>query len=62
LLNIFTATFHIWRLFLHPQSEDMRLRGDRDRSFMATENDEKNYRKMWISVICIGIERALSER
>jgi hypothetical protein len=31
LFNIFAATLHIWRPFLHPQSEDVPCRGDRER-------------------------------
>jgi hypothetical protein len=30
LFNIFAATLHIWRPFLHPQPEDAPCRGDRD--------------------------------
>jgi hypothetical protein len=30
LLNIFAATLHNWRPFLHPQPEDAPCRGDRD--------------------------------
>jgi hypothetical protein len=30
LFNIFAATFHIWRLFLHPQPEDSPCCGDRN--------------------------------
>ena len=30
LFNIFSATLHIWRPFLHPQPEDASCRGDRD--------------------------------
>ena len=30
LLNIFAATLHTWRPFLHPQPEDVPCRGDRD--------------------------------
>ena len=30
LYNIFAATLHIWRPFLHPQTEDAPCRGDRD--------------------------------
>jgi hypothetical protein len=29
LFNIFAATLHIWRPFLHPQAEDAPCRGDR---------------------------------
>jgi hypothetical protein len=31
LFNIFPATLHIWRPFLHPQPEDAPCRGDTDR-------------------------------
>jgi hypothetical protein len=30
LFNVFAATYHIWRRFLHPQTEDAPCRGDRD--------------------------------
>jgi hypothetical protein len=30
LFNVFAATLHNWRLFLHPQPEDAPCRGDRD--------------------------------
>jgi hypothetical protein len=30
LINVFAATLHIWRPFLHPQPEDALCRGDRD--------------------------------
>jgi hypothetical protein len=30
LFNVFAATHHNWRLFLHPQPEDAPCRGDRD--------------------------------
>jgi len=31
LFNVFAATFHIWRPFLHPQTEDATCRvGNRD--------------------------------
>jgi hypothetical protein len=35
LFNVFAATFHIWRPFLHPQPEDVPCRGDRDPLIMA---------------------------
>jgi hypothetical protein len=31
LFNVFAATLHIWKPFLHPQPEDAPYRGDRDR-------------------------------
>jgi hypothetical protein len=36
LLNIFTATLHSWRLFLHLQPEDVSCCGDRDPPTMAS--------------------------
>jgi hypothetical protein len=30
LFNVFAATLHNWRPFLHPQPEDAPCRGDRD--------------------------------
>jgi hypothetical protein len=30
LFNVFAATLHTWRPFLHPQPEDAPCRGDRD--------------------------------
>jgi hypothetical protein len=30
LFNVFAATLHNWRSFLHPQPEDAPCRGDRD--------------------------------
>jgi hypothetical protein len=30
LFNVFAATLHNWRKFLHPQPEDAPCRGDRD--------------------------------
>ena len=30
LFNLFAATLHIWRPFLHPQTEEVPCRGDRD--------------------------------
>jgi hypothetical protein len=35
LFNVFAATLHIRRLFLHPQPEDVPYRGDRDPLIMA---------------------------
>jgi hypothetical protein len=39
LLNVFTATFHIRRPFLHPQHEDAPCCGDRDRLIVVTGTD-----------------------
>jgi hypothetical protein len=36
LLNVFAATLHIWRLFLHLQSEDAPCCGDRNPFYMTT--------------------------
>ena len=38
LFNIFAATLHICRPFLHPQPEDTPCRGDRDP--LTTDDDE----------------------
>jgi hypothetical protein len=37
LFNIFAATLHIWRPFLHPQPEDAPCHGDRD-PLIRTQN------------------------
>jgi hypothetical protein len=39
LFNVFAATLHIQRPFLHPQPEDVPCRGDRDRLIMVTGTD-----------------------
>jgi hypothetical protein len=39
LLNVFAATLHIRRPFLHPQHEDAPCRGDRDRLIVVTGTD-----------------------
>jgi hypothetical protein len=39
LFNIFAATLHICRPFLHPQPEDAPCRGDRDRLIVVTGTD-----------------------
>jgi hypothetical protein len=39
LFNVFAATFHIHRPFLHPQPEDAQCRGDRDRLIVVTGTD-----------------------
>jgi hypothetical protein len=36
LFNILAATLHIWRLFLHPQPEDIPCRGDKDPLIMVS--------------------------
>jgi hypothetical protein len=43
LVNIFAATLHSWRPFLHPQTEDAPWSGDRDQPIMAIFN--KKYYK-----------------
>jgi hypothetical protein len=40
LFNVFAATLHICRPFLHPQPEDAPCRGDRDRLIMGGEHTE----------------------
>jgi hypothetical protein len=39
LFNVFAATLHIRRPFLHPKPEDAPCRGDRDRLIMVTGTD-----------------------
>jgi hypothetical protein len=39
LFNVFAATLHIWRPFLHPQPEDAPCRGDRDPLIMEEESE-----------------------
>jgi hypothetical protein len=39
LFNVFAATFHICRPFLHQQPEDAQCRGDRDRLIVVTGTD-----------------------
>jgi hypothetical protein len=40
LFNIFAATLHIWRPFLHPQPEDAPCRGDGDTLILRLLPDE----------------------
>jgi hypothetical protein len=47
LFNVFAATLHIRRPFLHPQPEDAPCRGDRDPIIMGKkESTWKNYALM----------------
>jgi hypothetical protein len=43
LFNVFAATLHIRRQFLHPQPEDAPCRGDRDPLIMAIVIDVAKY-------------------
>jgi hypothetical protein len=40
LFNIFAATLHSWRLFLHPKPEDAPCCGDKDPPNMVKKNTE----------------------
>jgi hypothetical protein len=51
--NIFAATLHIWRSFVHPQAEDAPCRGDRDPLVMeCTTNRDLNL-KIKVSVVTL---------
>jgi hypothetical protein len=41
LFNIFSATLHNWRPFLHPQPEDAPCRGDMDPRIMCLDSETK---------------------
>jgi hypothetical protein len=43
LFKIFAATFHIWRPFLHPQSEDAPCRDERNLLFMGKLTPNSNF-------------------
>jgi hypothetical protein len=59
LFNVFAATLHNWRPFLHPQPEDAPCRGDRDplntvghcvrrpKCFGSRHSDLVSYRRLW---------------
>ena len=51
LFNIFAATLHIWRPFLHPLPEDAPCRGDRDPLVTVPC---RSYRDPLVTVPCRG--------
>jgi hypothetical protein len=58
LFIIFAATLHIWRPFLHPQSEDAPCRGDRDPLItdISKNANIKRCRNIILSFVLYGSE------